>query len=620
MTTNKLTMAQALLKFLSQQFISLDGEEYHFVHGMFAIFGHGNVTGIGEALEYDNYGIKLFQGHNEQGMAHAATAFAKQKNRLGIIACTSSIGPGATNMVTAAATATVNRIPLLLLPGDVFSSRQPDPVLQQIERTHNYNITANDCFKPVSKYWDRINRPEQLMTACLNAFRVLTDPVETGAVTLCLPQDVQAESYNYPDEFFKKRIWYIDRMPPSNRSIEAATNLIKKSHKPLVIVGGGIHYSLATEILKKFTDKHKIPVCETQAGKSSLNWDNPFNVGAIGVTGGLAANILAQQADVILIVGSRLQDFTTASKTAFDHKHAKIIHININDFDGLKMDALLVKGDAKCGLESLSVALNDYVTSRDYQTIISELRQQWMKEVDRLYQISDEDGLGQTQIVGTLNAFLQPEDVIICAAGSLPGDLHRLWRSKRPKDYHVEYAYSCMGYEVAAGLGVRMAKHDGEIYVIVGDGSFIMLHSELLTAIQENHKVNIILLDNSGFQCIKNLQESCGSDGFGTELRSRNQQTQHLDGPKLPINFSKYAEALGATVYKANSITEFLSSLEDAKKQNNSTLIELKVLANSMSDSYESWWRVGIAEVSQSDQVTSSYHEAQKMITKVRDY
>ncbi|HAT1820826.1 TPA: 3D-(3,5/4)-trihydroxycyclohexane-1,2-dione acylhydrolase (decyclizing) [Legionella pneumophila] len=620
----KLTMAQALLRFLANQYVTLDNKEYRFINGVFGIFGHGNVTGLGEALEYDAQGLIYYQGHNEQGMAHAATAYAKHKNRLGIMACTSSIGPGATNMITAAATATTNRIPLLLLPGDVFSCRQPDPVLQQLEVPYDYTISVNDCFKPVSKYWDRITRPEQLMTACMQAMRVLTDPVETGAVTLCLPQDVQSEAYEYEDSFFKKRLWRIERERISDTMLAEAIQLLRKAKQPLIIAGGGVHYSLASETLSEFALKYCIPVAETQAGKSSLAAKHPMNVGGVGVTGSEAANSLAAQADVILVIGSRLQDFTTASKWAFKNQECQIIHLNVSRLDAMKMNGIMLKGDAKTGLQQLGEGLEGYQTSLSYQQLIRHYQNEWSQELDKLTQSysTEQAGLHQTTVLGLLNQYVTEEDVIISAAGSLPGDLHRIWQSKKAKDYHLEYAYSCMGYEVAAGLGVRIAKEnqEGEVYVLVGDGSFVMMHSELLTAIQERKKITILIFDNHGFQCIRNLQEGNGSLGFGNEFRYRQPTTNTLNGDYLPIDFCKYAEGLGATTYFAKSYEQFRSALDSAKKQEKSTVIVLPILPKSMSQGYKTWWRVGVAEVSQSESVSKAYQMMQEQIETVRQY
>ncbi len=621
MRTIRLTMAQALLRFLDAQYVELDGYEHKFVHGVMGIFGHGNVTGLGEALEYGDSSLRFIQGNNEQGLVHAATAFAKQKNRLGIYACTSSIGPGATNMITGAATATVNRIPVLLLPGDSFSSRQPDPVLQQIETPWDHTINANNAFKPVSRYWDRIERPEQLMVAALNAMRVLTDPVETGAATLCLPQDTQAEAYDYPDYFLAKRIWHLDRRPLNPRSLREATTLLSKARKPLIIAGGGVHYSHASDTLRDFAETFGIPVGETQAGKSAMSWKNSMSVGAIGVTGTSAANLLANEADVVLVVGSRLQDFTTASKQIFSPE-VKLLHLNVSQYDGLKMDSIALQADAKFGLESLKDILQteSYQTSLEYRERISELQSEWNVEVDRLYQLTSEKGNVQTLIIGALNKFMSPEDVVLCAAGSLPGDLHRLWRSELPKSYHMEYGYSCMGYEVAGGLGARLAMDKGELYVIVGDGSYLMLHSEILTALKEHVKINLILLDNSGYQCIKNLQMAHGSVGFGNEFRYREKNSDRLIGKITPVDFKKYAEALGVKAFYANNVNEFKELLRTTRKEDVSTLIEVKVLPGTMTDGYHSWWRVGIPEVSNCKATTDSNLKMSEEISKARAY
>ena len=617
----RLTMAQALLRFLDAQYVELDGTEHKFVHGVMGIFGHGNVTGIGEALEYGGTGLRYIQGHNEQGLVHAATAFAKQKNRLGIYACTSSIGPGATNMITGAAAATVNRIPVLLLPGDTFADRQPDPVLQQIETPWDYTINANSAFKPVSRYWDRIERPEQLMVAGLNAMRVLTDPVETGAVTLCLPQDTQAEAYDYPESFFAKRIWHLDRRPLHSRQLKEAVALLSQAEKPLIIAGGGVHYSLATERLREFAKTFRIPVCETQAGKSAMSWKDEMSVGGVGVTGTSAANLLVKDADVVLVVGSRLQDFTTASKQGFA-ENAKILHLNVSQYDGLKMDSVALQADAKSGLESLHNALQTagYQTSPEYRERIAQLQAEWNAEVDRLYQLTSAEGNVQTLIVGALNEFMAPEDVILCAAGSLPGDLHRLWRSELPKTYHLEYGYSCMGYEVSGGLGAKLALDQGEVYVIVGDGSYLMLHSEFLTTLKEHVKINVVLLDNSGYQCIKNLQMAHGSVGFGNEFRHREESTGRLTGEITPVDFKKYAEALGVKAFHAENVDEFREALQAAKQEKISTLIEVKVLPGTMTDGYHSWWRVGVPEVSNSKTTTDSHQKMAEEIRKARAY
>ena len=621
MKTIRLTMAQALLRFLDAQYVELDGAEHKFVQGVMGIFGHGNVTGLGEALEYGGTGLRYLQGNNEQGLVHAATAYAKQKNRLGIFACTSSIGPGATNMITGAATATVNRIPVLLLPGDVFASRQPDPVLQQIETPWDHTINANNAFKPVSRYWDRIERPDQLMIAGLNAMRVLTDPVETGAVTLCLPQDTQAEAFDYPESFLGKKVWHLDRRAPHPRALKEAVSILSSAQKPLIVAGGGVHYSQAAETLRGFAETFGIPVSETQAGKSAMSWKDPMSVGAVGVTGTSAANLLAKAADVVLVVGSRLQDFTTASKQVFASE-VKLLHLNVSKFDGLKMDSIMLQADAKSGLESLREKLNKagFQTSTEYRGYVSKLRSEWNAEVDRLYNLTSEEGNVQTSIVGTLNEFMAPEDVVLCAAGSLPGDLHRLWRSEIPKTYHMEYGYSCMGYEVAGGLGAKMAMEKGEVYVIVGDGSYLMLHSEILTALKEHVKINIVLLDNSGYQCIKNLQIAHGSAGFGNEFRFREESTGRLTGDFTAVDFKKYAEALGVKAFYAEDADQLSCSLEKARSETVSTLIEVKVLPGTMTGGYHSWWRVGVPEVSNCKATQESHLEMAREISKARAY
>lgn len=617
--TIRMTMAQALLLFLDNQYVEMDGAQHKFVKGVFGIFGHGNVTGIGEALEHGSSSLQYWQGHNEQGMVNTAIAYAKQCNRLSIMACTSSIGPGALNMVTAAATATINRLPVLLLPGDIFACRQPDPVLQQLEVAHDYTLSVNDCFKPVSKYWDRISRPEQLMTSLLNAMRVLTDPVETGAVTLCLPQDVQAEAYDYPISFFEKRVHYIDRRELSERAITAAVDIIANAKAPLIIAGGGVHYSLAARTLADFAQSFGIPVAETQAGKSALRASHPCCVGGVGVTGTEAANKLAREADVILAIGTRLSDFTTTSKSAFN---AKLLHINVNAFDAYKMDGMVLQADAKAGLLALQKALQDrnWQTGEYYRHRVQQYKSNWDTEVNRLYTVTSAEGNSQTQVLGVINDCLQDTDVVVCAAGSLPGDLHRLWRSKNPKTYHLEYGFSCMGYEVAGGLGVKMAQPDSEVYVLVGDGSFIMLHTELLTSIQENHKINVIIFNNSGYQCIHHLQRAHGSKGFGNEFRHRCNDSKQLSGQTLNIDFTQYAKSLGAQSFFANNADELREIIKQTKNSPVSTVITINVLPHTMSGGYESWWRVGVAAVSEADAVTTAYESMQAKIKMAKLY
>lgn len=619
--TIRLTMAQALIRFLDAQYVERDGVEHKFVNGVMGIFGHGNVTGIGEALERDAGSLVFIQGKNEQGMAHAAAAYAKQRNRLSIYACTTSIGPGALNMVTAAATATVNRIPLLLLPGDIFADRQPDPVLQQIENPMDYTISANDAFKPVSRYWDRITRPEQLMASMLQAMRVLTDPADTGTVTIALPQDVQAEAYDYPAAFFRKRVHAIDRRPPAQSALERAAALLQSKRHPVIVAGGGVHYAQATDTLREFAERFCIPVTETQAGKSVLPWNHPLNLGAGGATGTLAANRLLAQADLIIAVGSRLSDFTTASKTAFANPSADILSINVAPFDAVKMEGLPLTADAKLALESLSgiLAQSGYRSAHD-PVAIASLKQEWDAEVDRLFAIEHAQGLAQTRVLGIIQQFVQPEDVIVCAAGSLPGDLHRVWRPQLPKTYHMEYGFSCMGYEVAGAFGVKLAQQQGDVYALVGDGSFLMLHSELVTSLQENRKIIVLLFDNHGFQCIHNLQRGHGSDGFGNEFRQRSDKDGKLTGPELPIDFRGLAASLGCAAFAAHDAQSLEAALAEARAADRSALVHIAVVPGTNTDGYESWWRVDGAEVSKGERVIQARKSNDEIRRSARPY
>ncbi|MBM7716100.1 3D-(3,5/4)-trihydroxycyclohexane-1,2-dione acylhydrolase (decyclizing) [Bacillus thermophilus] len=622
MKTIRLTMAQALVKFLDNQYVHFDGEERKFVKGVFGIFGHGNVTGIGEALENHKGELTYIQGKNEQGMVHAATAFAKQKNRLEIYACTTSIGPGALNMVTAAATATVNRIPVLLLPGDIFASRQPDPVLQQIEDPRDYTVSSNDAFKPVSKYWDCISRPEQLMTAALNAMRVLTDPVETGAVTLSMPQDVQAEAYDYPVEFFKKRVHYIERKIPSDEAVERAVQLISRKKYPVIIAGGGVHYSFAEKELAQFAEEFQIPVGETQAGKSALSWKHPFNMGGMGANGSLASNVLAKKADLVIAIGTRLTDFSTSSKWAFENPEVEFLSINVSGFDAMKMESQMLVADAKIALEKLTEELKNKSYQSDYDlNRLKDLKDEWTKEVDHYYSQTLESGLSQTRVIGEINRFIGEKDIITCAAGSMPGDLLRLWRTTEPKTYNMEYGFSCMGYEVAGALGAKMAADDDqEVYAFVGDGSYLMLHSELVTSIQEKKKITVLLLDNNGFQCIHGLQVGQGSEGFGNEFRYRSEEDNRLSGPYLDIDFAANARSMGAKGYTARTIDELKKALEMAKQETVTTLIDIKVLPGTGSGTYESWWHLGVAEVSESPKVEQAHTVMEAHKSKARKY
>lgn len=645
MSTQRLTMAQALVKFLDNQYLRVDGVETKFVAGVFTIFGHGNVLGLGQALEQEAGDLVVHQGRNEQGMAHAATGFAKQKLRRQIYACTSSVGPGAANMLTAAATATANRIPLLLLPGDVYASRQPDPVLQQIEQFHDLSISTNDAFRAVSKYWDRINRPEQLMSAAINAMRVLTDPAETGAVTLALPQDVQGEAYDYPDYFFAKRVHRLDRRPPVAAAIEEAVQLLRRKRKPLLICGGGVKYSGAAEALQRFAERFEIPFAETQAGKSAVVSSHELNVGGIGETGCLAANLLALEADLIIGVGTRYTDFTTSSKWLYQHPEVEFLNLNVAAFDAGKLDGLAVVADAREALLALTEALGATDYRAGWGGQVGEARERYRQEVERVYAVGytgadfvpeiDDDlpravleefvrltgsSLTQSQVLGRLNERLDDDAIIVAAAGSLPGDLQRAWQSKGVNTYHLEYGYSCMGYEINAALGVKLAEPEREVYALVGDGSYQMLHSELATSIQERRKINVVLLDNMTFGCINNLQVGHGMGSFGTEFRYRNPETGRLDGDFVPVDFAMSAAAYGCKTYSVRTLEELEAALTDARRQTVSTLIDIKVLPKTMLHGYLSWWRVGGAEVATSEKIAAVARVLREKAAQARHY
>lgn len=617
MKRERLTMSQALVKFLDNQYIEFDGVESKFVSGIFGIFGHGCVVGVGQALEQGGHNLKFYQGKNEQNMALAAVAYAKQKDRKAIIPCVSSIGPGATNMVTACGCATANRIPLLVLPGDTFACRQPDPVLQQAEFFDNYGRTVTDAFKGVCHYFDRINRPEQLMTACLNAMRVLTDPADTGAVCLAMPQDVEGEAYDYPEHFLKKRVWHIDRRPIAKSQLDRAVRMIKESKKPIIICGGGVRYSGAEKQLLAFAEKYNIPIAETQAGKGIIPWQNPLNLGGIGVTGGKAANVIGRDADLVIGVGTRFSDFTTSSKWLFN-ENRKVLAINICPFDAYKMDAEAVVADVREALNALTDALNGYKTK--YNDEISKAKAEWNAIVDDYYTKELDGGINQTLALGIINEFMGDEDIALGSAGSLPGDMQRLFRPKGRGTYHMEYGFSNMGYEVNGALGAKLAKPEAEVYTFCGDGSFLMGHSELYTAVQEGLKINVCLFDNLGWGCIENLQNNQGTDTFGTVFRARNPKTGMLDGAEIAVDFAKIAEGYGAKGYSIHNSAELRAALEDAKKRTEPVLFDIKVLPKTMTPGFESWWRVGVAEVSKSESVRAAYDDMQKNIKKTFDY
>ncbi|WP_409509339.1 3D-(3,5/4)-trihydroxycyclohexane-1,2-dione acylhydrolase (decyclizing) [Bacillus spizizenii] len=632
----RLTTAQALIKFLNQQYIHVDGKEEPFVEGIFTIFGHGNVLGIGQALEQDAGHLKVYQGKNEQGMAHAAMAYSKQMLRRKIYAVSTSVGPGAANLVAAAGTALANNIPVLLIPADTFATRQPDPVLQQMEQEYSAAITTNDALKPVSRYWDRITRPEQLMSSLLRAFEVMTDPAKAGPATICISQDVEGEAYDFDESFFVKRVHYIDRMQPSERELQGAAELIKASKNPVILVGGGAKYSVARDELVAISEAYNIPLVETQAGKSTVEADFANNLGGMGITGTLAANKAARQADLIIGIGTRYTDFATSSKTAFDFDKAKFLNINVSRMQAYKLDAFQVVADAKVTLGKLHGLLEGYKS--EFGSTIKELKDEWLAERERLSKVTFKreafdpeiknhfsqevlneyaDALNtelpQTTALLTINETIPEDSVIICSAGSLPGDLQRLWHSNVPNTYHLEYGYSCMGYEVSGTLGLKLAHPDREVYSIVGDGSFLMLHSELITAIQYNKKINVLLFDNSGFGCINNLQMDHGSGSYYCEFRTDDNQI-------LNVDYAKVAEGYGAKTYRANTVEELKAALEDAKKQDVSTLIEMKVLPKTMTDGYDSWWHVGVAEVSEQESVQKAYEAKEKMLESAKQY
>lgn len=622
MSTVKLTVSQALVKFLDNQYIEVDGEEIKFIEGVFGIFGHGCVVGIGEALQEPNHSLKFYQGHSEQGMAHAAMAYAKQNNRRKIMAVTSSIGPGALNMVTAAGTATVNRIPVLFLPGDSFACRQPDPVLQQIEVAHDYTVTANDAFKPVCKYWDRINRPDQLMAAAINALRVLTDPADTGAVCLALPQDVQGEAYDYPEEFFAKRVHRPGRRPLSPGDAARAAELIKGKKKPMIICGGGVRYSEAGKELARFAETFGIPFAETQAGKSVLSWDHPYNLGGMGVTGTSASNEIAHKTDLVIAVGTRLNDFITASKWDFHNPEVELLSVNVCAFDAYKMNSHPLLGDAKLALAEIQGELEKGGYKAQWGGEVEKVIADWTAEVDRLYNLKDEEaGFAQTKVMGLMNEGGIPEDAIVVAAsGSLPSDMERLWRPRVKDTYHLEYGFSCMGYEIAGALGAKIACPDREVYCLTGDGGFWMLNSEMFTAVQEGLKIHIILVDNNGFHCIDNLQASQGIPHFGCEFRYRSAETGRLDGDYIPVDYATIAAGVGYDSFRAASSEEFVEALKAARASEKPILIDCKTERKSMTEGYGAWWRVGTPEVSNKPAVVAAGREMKKNAAKAKQF
>lgn len=627
--TKRMTVAQAIVKFLDNQYVAMDGVETKFVTGFFTIFGHGIAVGLGEALDSNPGQLKVMQGRNEQGMCHSAIAYAKQNGRKSIIACASSVGPGAANMVTACATATVNNIPLLVFPADTFASRQPDPVLQQLEVSSSLAVSTNDAFKPVCKYWDRVTRPEQIMTALINAMRVLTDPAETGACCIALPQDVEGESFDFPEYFFQKRVHRITRPAAVEEELEDIAEVISQSKKPLVIVGGGVKYSEAGVTVEKFCEEFHIPFGETQAGKSACKSSHPYCLGGIGVTGTYASNVIAKDADVVIAVGSRMSDFTTSSKWLYQNENVKFVTINNCRFHAYKMDAVKAVGDAKVTVEALAEKLRERKYVSAYNGEIEEAKRIWDKEMERLGSISytgedfepevkardprtipefvklTEGRITQTAALAAINRTIDKDATIITAGGSLPSCMQRMWKTDKRGGYHAEYGYSCMGYEVAATLGVKMAEPDNEVYCVVGDSSFQMLHSEIMTIMQERKKVNILIFDNCGFGCINNLEMNHGIGSLATEFR-------YTDGKKptgdlIPVDYAKIGEGYGLKSYTCRTIEELVAALEDAKTQEVACLFDLKVIPKTMTDGYESWWNVGLADVSEKESVRTAW-------------
>lgn len=636
----RMTVGQAIVKFLDNQYIELDGVENKFVEGIFTVFGHGIVVGLGQALDENPGGLRVYQGRNEQGMAHVATGYARQNNRRKIIACASSIGPGAANMVTAAATATVNRIPLLLFPGDTYAVRQPDPVLQQIEQEDSPSITTNDAYRPVCKFWDRITRPEQLMGTMTQAMRILTDPAKTGAVCIALSQDVEGESYDYPDYFFEKKVHRIRRVLPVKEDMADLVKLISESKKPMIICGGGVRYSEAGATLEKFCEQFKIPFAETQAGKSACRSSHPYNLGGVGVTGNLSANVIARDADLIISVGSRLSDFTTGSKELY--AKTKMVAINVSMFDAGKMDASVVIGDAKVTLELAAEELAKLGYVSGYDKEIELAKRAWDEEYARLGIYSYGEGfrpiiqarnpktieefvevtggtITQTSAIAMIRDVIDADAIIVGASGSLPGDLQRMWTTDQKDAYQMEYGYSCMGYEIAASLGAKLAFPEQEVYSMCGDGAFLMMHSELVTALQEKKKINVLLFDNCGFGCINNLQMSNGIGNLATEFRYRDEEGG-LNGDLMPISYATVASGYGVKTYTATTLTELKEALIDAKKQTVSTLIDIKVLPKTMTDGYQSWWNVGLASTTESEAQKDAYDKLIENRKNARQY
>ncbi|HUS66090.1 MAG TPA: 3D-(3,5/4)-trihydroxycyclohexane-1,2-dione acylhydrolase (decyclizing) [Kofleriaceae bacterium] len=618
MATRRRTMAQALVEFLVQQHSERDGTRRPFFAGCFGIFGHGNVAGVGQALQ-QTPALRYHQSRNEQAMVHAAAAYARMTDRLATFACTTSVGPGATNMITAAAGATINRVPVLLLPGDIFARRNVSPVLQQLESEHSQEVSVNDCFRPVSRYWDRITRPEQLVTALPEAMRVLTSPAETGTVTLCLPEDVQVEAYDYPEELFRERVWRVPRQPPEPELVARAAELVRAAKRPLVVAGGGVIYSGATEALDRFVRATGIPVAETQAGRGSLAFDHPQSLGATGATGTLAANRIAADADLVIGIGTRYSDFTTASKTAFQHPDVAFVNINVTSFDAHKHAALPVVADARAAIEALEVALRGFAVPAAHAARVAELRAAWDAECDRVLRGVGTARPSQAEVIAAVQTASTSRDVVVCAAGSLPGDLHKLWRPRDPKSYHLEYGYSCMGYEIAGGLGAAMADRTRHVTVMVGDASYLMMSSEIVTAVQEDVSMTVVLIDNHGYGSIGALSESVGSARFGCEARHRGADGQ-LSGDPLGVDYAANAASLGAHAVRARSAADLAAALAQARSRSGVSVVVVETDPSVRVGSYDSWWDVPVAEVSSMDSVRAAREAWERAVKKERNH
>jgi 3D-(3,5/4)-trihydroxycyclohexane-1,2-dione acylhydrolase (decyclizing) len=620
----RLTTSQALVRFLANQYSERDGVRRRLIAGCFGIFGHGNVAGVGQALlEAERSGdveLPYWLARNEQGMVHAAAAYARARNRLSTLACTTSIGPGATNMVTGAALATINRVPVLLLPGDIFATRVASPVLQELEDPRSPDVSVNDCFKPVSRFWDRVNRPEQLLCSALAAMRVLTDPVETGAVTISLPQDVQAQAWDWPEEFLAPRVWRVRRPVPEPDALAEAAALLRAARRPLIVAGGGTIYAEATDALAELAESTGVPVAETQAGKGSLPYDHRCAVGAIGATGTTAANALARDADVVLGVGTRWSDFTTASRSLFAESDVRFVNLNVAPVDAFKHSGLPLVADAREGLDALRAALDGWTADPAHTERARALAADWDRTVERAYTLGHGPLPAQSEVIGAVNRVAEPRDVVVCAAGSMPGDLHKLWRTRDPKGYHVEYGFSCMGYEIAGGLGVKMADPDREVFVLVGDGSYLMMAQEIVTAVQEGVKLNIVLVQNHGFASIGALSESLGSQRFGTRYRYRDPDTGALDGDLLPVDLAANAASMGASVLRATTVQELEDALREARAADRTTLVHVETDPLAAAPSSEAWWDVPVAEVAELESTRTARGEYEQHKRTQRTY